>query len=461
VGRTGRIVGLVAAACALVTLATVTVPLLQFAYRSAATHSIVSTAAWVAALLAAFLIFGRLKRSARLNDLLLTCGLCLLALSSAVLALLPAFVSRDSRVFLDWDGRIYRVLGACLLAAAALSPRRRLERPQLANHLAFAAVASIALPTAVVLWLLRGRLPGIVLVAIVRPHWPDLDAPWSVLAISAITAVLLAVGSVGFVRRAERLGDEFFAWIAAASVLAAFSSFNYLLYPSRSTGWVYTGDAFQMLSCVVLLVGAMREIRSYWRAVPRVRVLEERRRIARDLHDGLAQEIAYIGRNLRALGPLDGEPGERLRGLRQATERAELESRRALASLSAPMDEPLDAMLARAVTDVADRFGAEVELDLASGASASPARMESLLRIACEAVANAARHSGASRVAVSLHRTANGLRLRVRDTGRGFDATTPTSGFGLISMRERARSVGGRLSVESTPGRGTTVEVAM
>jgi signal transduction histidine kinase len=125
------------------------------------------------------------------------------------------------------------------------------------------------------------------------------------------------------------------------------------------------------------------------------------------------------------------------------------------------MDEPLDVVLARAVTDVADRFGAEVELDLASGALASPARTESLLRIACEAVTNAARHSGASRVVVSLHRTGDGLRLRVQDAGCGFDSTAPTRGFGLISMRERARSVGGRLSVASTPGRGTTVEVAM
>ena len=460
-GRIGGTVGLVASASGLVTLAAVTLAPLQFAYRSAASHVIVSTAGSVVALLAAFLIFGRLRRSARLNDLLLTCGLCLLALSSAVLAVLPAFVSGNSRVFLDWDGRIWRLLGACLLAAAALTPRRRLEQPRLATKLAFAGSLSLALPAALVLWLVRGRLTGIVLVAIVRPNWPDLDAPWPVLAISAITAVLFAMSSVGFVRDAERRGDELFAWIAAASVLAAFSSFNYLLYPSRSTGWVYTGDGFQFLSSVVLLLGAMQEIRSYWHSVPQVRVREERRRMARDLHDGLAQDIAYIGRNLRALGPLDGELGERLGRLRQAAERAELESRRALASLSAPMDEPLDVVLARAVTDVADRFGAEVELDLASGALASPARTESLLRIACEAVTNAARHSGASRVVVSLHRTGDGLRLRVQDAGCGFDSTAPTRGFGLISMRERARSVGGRLSVASTPGRGTTVEVAM
>lgn len=454
-------VGFVALVSGVVTLAAVTLPELHFAYRSAITHSIVSTAGLVAAVLAAVLVLGRLERSARLNDLLLTCGMCLLALSSAFLVLVPAVVDASSRVVFDWDGRIDRLLGACLVALAAVVPGRRLQRPPLAKRFAVVGCFSLALPTVLVVWLLRGRLPGVVLVAIVHANWPDLDAPWPVLASSAVVAVLFAVASVGFLRYADRRGDEFFAWIAIASVLAAFSSINYLLYPSRSTDWVYTGDGFLLLSCVALMLGAIREITSYWRSVVQVRVLEERRRIARDLHDGLAQEIAYISRNLQALEPLDAERGERLGRLRQATERAQLESRRAIAALSAAIDEPLDVVLARAVADVAGRFGAELELDLASGARASAARAESLLRIACEAVANAARHSGGSRIAVSLLRTGSGLRLRVRDHGCGFDATAPTSGFGLIAMRERARAVGGRLSVESTPGHGTTVEVAM
>jgi signal transduction histidine kinase len=161
------------------------------------------------------------------------------------------------------------------------------------------------------------------------------------------------------------------------------------------------------------------------------------------------------------LAPLAGERRERLLRLRRAVERAQLESRRALVALSAPAEEPLDVALARAVREVADRFEVDVDLDLASGVRLSPARAESLTRIACEAVANSARHSGAHRVALTLDRAGAAVRLRVRDSGCGFDTATQSSGFGLVSMCDRARAIDGRLRVDSAPGRGTTVEVAL
>ena len=461
-GRVERTTQVVAVACGVVTLATVSLPVLQFAYRSEAAHLIISTAGTVVLVLAAFLCLGRLRRSGRVDDLLLACGLCWLVLSGAALALLPAFDRPETRVFLDWEGRAWRLCGAALIAASCLVKRRRLVRPQLTSRLAFAAVFAIAGSIALVLWPLRGELPQVVLVAIVRPNWPDLDAPAPVLVITAVTAALFALSAVGFARRAARRGDEFLSWLAIASVLASFASFNYLLYPSRSSSWVYTGDYFVLLSCVALLVGAMREIRSYWSAMPQFRVLEERHRMARDLHDGLAQDLAYISRNLRALESADEElPRELLQRLRRVAQHAELESRRALAALRAPQGEPFELAFVRAVTEVGDRFGAQLELDIASGADVSPERGESLIRIACEAVANAARHSGQPRVAITLDRAGGGLRLRVRDAGRGFDSTAPTSGFGLLSMRERARTVGANLSVKSAPGRGTVVELSL
>ena len=76
----------------------------------------------------------------------------------------------------------------------------------------------------------------------------------------------------------------------------------------------YTGDAFRLAFYVVLLVGIAREIVTNWRAVAAVAVLQERRRIARELHDGLAQDIAYIRRNLASLSRgSDDQPVERLR----------------------------------------------------------------------------------------------------------------------------------------------------
>ncbi len=203
----------------------------------------------------------------------------------------------------------------------------------------------------------------------------------------------------------------------------------------------------------------MREIWSYWHALSEAAVDEERRRIARDLHDGLAQELAYLARNLDSL---DGEPGDAtLKRLRGAVERAQLESRRAVSTLAAPSGQDVDVALAEAVGEIAERFHMGLDLDLVRGVRLPAARAEALVRIACEAVTNAARHSGAGRVRLNVERDGPRVRLRVSDRGRGFDTMVPGSGFGLVSMRERARSVGGELRISSAPGRGSKVEAAL
>jgi signal transduction histidine kinase len=147
--------------------------------------------------------------------------------------------------------------------------------------------------------------------------------------------------------------------------------------------------------------------------------------------------------------------------LRQAAERALLESRRAISALAPLRNQDVDVALAEAGAEVAERLGIGLELDLASGLRISPARREVLVRIACEAIANAARHSGAGRVTLRLQRDGSLVRLRVADSGSGFDTAAPAAGFGLTAMRERALSVGGELRIRSTPGRGSEVEVAV
>jgi len=203
----------------------------------------------------------------------------------------------------------------------------------------------------------------------------------------------------------------------------------------------------------------MREIWSYWRALSKAAVLEERQRIACALHDGLAQELTYMARNLDSLtGAVDEDSLVRLR---RAVERAQLESRRAISTLAAPSGQPFEVALADAVTEVSERYHVELDLDLTSDIRLSAARREALVRIACEAVTNAARHSGASQVSLGLKRDGSGVRLRISDKGHGFDTAASGGGFGLTSMRERARSVGGELLVSSVPGHGSQVEVAV
>jgi signal transduction histidine kinase len=203
----------------------------------------------------------------------------------------------------------------------------------------------------------------------------------------------------------------------------------------------------------------MREIWSYWTALSEAAVQEDRRRIARDLHDGLAQELAYLYRNLDSVA---GETGaDTVERLRLAVERAQLESRRAIHALAPPRKQAVEVALAEAAVEVAERFRMELELDLVPGVRLSPTRAEALVRIACEALTNAARHSGARRVTLRLERDGSLVRMRVADRGCGFDTTIPAGGFGLNSMRDRARSVGGELRICSTPGHGSEVEVAV
>ena len=285
----------------------------------------------------------------------------------------------------------------------------------------------------------------------------DLQLHLAALALELAVAALYAVATLGFLRCSWRLGDEFFGWLAVAAVLASASHINYLLYPAINSQSLYAGDAFRFAFYVVLLVGSMREIWSYWRALSNAAVLEERQRIACNLHDGVAQELAYLARNLDAL--TDTADEQELVRLRRSVERAQLESRWAISALAAPSGRPFEAALSEAVAEVAERYHVEIDLDITCDVRLSAARQEALVRIACEAVTNAARHSGTGRIALGLERDGARVRLWVSDRGHGFDPAAPSGGFGLTSMRDRARSVGGELLVSSVPGHGSQVEV--
>ena len=187
---------------------------------------------------------------------------------------------------------------------------------------------------------------------------------------------------------------------------------------------------------------------------------EERRRIARELHDGLAHELAFIASKTR------GWSGNRpitldVQELSGAADRALDEARRAITVLSVPEQQSLSCAIAQTAEDLGSRFGITVELDLAKDVDMPGEITENVLRIVREALTNAATHGRSAQVRVRLEQ-GNGLRLIVEDDGCGFDAASVTErdGFGLLSMQERAASVGADFSVDSSPERGTRVEVA-
>jgi signal transduction histidine kinase len=414
----------------------------------------IATTAALGGMAAAYLLFFRFRRSARLDDLLLAVGLGILSVCNLLYGALPAAVGHYPDRFDNWAFASGHVLGALVLAFAAFAPRRTLERPRRAAWLAAGySVLALAMLAEATVALARGLDIG------VRTRGGDAAA----LAVQLTILVLFAACAVAFYRRAERDGDRFMTWLAIAFALRVFAGIDYAFRPSLETGWVYTGDVFRMLFYFALLAGAAGEVSRYWQESRDAAVLDERRRIARDLHDGLAQELAFIVRRARRT------LGETPRSLHDsqianAAERALDESRRVIATLTRPLDEPLDVVLSEAVKGVADRVGTTVALALDPDVHVDADVREAFVRIAREAVTNAARHGDAGLVRVELE-NGSGITLRIVDDGRGFDTTFARlrrrGGFGLVSMSERARAIGGVLNVDSRRGAGTTVEVKL
>jgi signal transduction histidine kinase len=444
-----------------VSFAFATIPWLQFAYHGLPLRIALETAASLIALFADFLVYGRLRRYRGSPELLVACALAMLALVNFCLLIVPLLPLSPGRGndLLGWVLLAGRLLAACLLAGAAFGQHRLLRRPSRALAVSVAAGSTVVLVVPAVLIEFAGftrRFAAALAPASAQPLGPR-DYP-ALAALQLATAVIFGVGAVGFFRRSRRLSDEFVGWLAISGFLAGLSLLNYSLYPAPITGNVHAGDIFRLWFYLTLLAGSMREIWSYWLALSQAAVLEERQRIARDLHDGLAQELACVARNLDSLdGP---DSGETLAVVRGAVRRAQLESRRAVSALAAVPVAPVEVALAEAAVELSQRLRLGLRLDLACGTAVPAARQDALVRIATEAITNAARHSGASEVHLELERDGPHLRLRVSDRGRGFDPAAAGGGFGLTSMRQRAHAAGGELRITSAAGAGSEVEAA-
>ena len=429
------------------------------AYRSLVMHVAAETIAVVVGTTAAYLFFGRYRLNARLGDLVLAASLLVLATGSLCFLLLPALLSwiDDFGRFSTWSQVMAGLLGAVGFAVAAFTDRElRLSRR--AGSVVVAASAALLLVIGLVTRVLTMHLPLVVsptLSPVAGGRQIAVAQPLA-LAAQCLTMTLFAAAAVGFVRRASRTDDRLLGTLAAASAVGAFAALNYFVFPSLYSQWIYSGDILSFVFYVLIFAGVARELNGYWRDLARVAVLEERRRIARELHDGLAQELAFIASQSRLLAPESPGPA-----LVSAADRALEESRRAIDALTKPLGQPVDVAVATAAEEVATRVGARLALDLQPGIEATPEVREALRKIVREATINATQHGHASLVSISLRQNGSGLRLLVQDDGAGFDPRRPTDGFGLTSLRERAARLGGRAVLRSEPGAGTVLEVVL
>ena len=241
-----------------------------------------------------------------------------------------------------------------------------------------------------------------------------------------------------------------------------------------SADWRVLSDAeLSLLTTAGALVSLAVERSRLEAATARALAAEERNRLAREIHDTLAQGLAALTMQLEVADSLAGAKAPDDSRLHSAVERALLlarasldEARRSVLDLrEAPLEgrslsEALEALASEADSSPDDPVEVTVIASDGVDAKLSPAVAGGLYRVAQQAVVNATRHARARQITLRVTRSESEIRLRVEDDGTGFEPTdVPGDRFGLVGMRERARLLGGSLTVESAPDAGTAIEV--
>jgi len=195
---------------------------------------------------------------------------------------------------------------------------------------------------------------------------------------------------------------------------------------------------------------------------------EERRHLARELHDEIGQALTAAKINLQAaMEESDPAKSKRIHETAAILERLLSQVRQISLNLRPSMLDDLG--LVPALRSLLDEQGRRASVAVRFSAkniseSLDPEIQTTCFRIAQEAITNAVRHAAATQIQVDIHREEGSFRLRVYDDGRGFEMPPPQSqtiGLGLLGMKERAALVGGRTRITSAPGKGTTVDATL
>ena len=275
-------------------------------------------------------------------------------------------------------------------------------------------------------------------------------------------------------------------YAAILTSLLAFLCFDFFFFPPPYTFLVVKAE--DLLTLVVFLATAIitgqlasalrqraeqarsreHELRLLYEQAQELASLQERQRLARELHDSVSQALYAIGlgaHTAREAIASDSEQALASIDYVLALAEAGLAEMRALIFELRPESleiEGLVAALTKQVAVLRTRYKLNVEADLGEEPDLSMEMKHALYRIAQEALHNIVKHARASLVVLRLARQANEIILQVRDNGRGFDQAGHFPGhLGLRSMHERVSKMGGTLTIESVPGQGTCVGVRM
>jgi signal transduction histidine kinase len=402
--------------------------------------------------LVALLSASRFDAEGRRFDLLLYAGFLTTSLSWVAFSIVPqvARIPGDLRTE-TWAGLAGVLLGWSIVAAAPYVKGRHDERRPALIEVPGAVLLLLAL-----LWgaasALGHRLPDF--------HAVHGQQPAMLVAMLAALALADLIGLIGFGKRFREYGEDLDRWLALGATLMLFASIHFVFTPPAGTTFVSEGDFLRLLAYSVLVVGVWRAIRS---SDLRRAVAEERARVAREIHDGLAQYLFAVTTHVSMLE--SGAAREQtLPRLKEAALAAQQEARFAVLALSsAAGSAPFDAALRRYVDFVTADGVLEVGLDIDTSIGLAPDEQIEVFRIVQESLANARKHAAARRVHVAIAQRGADRVVAVRDDGSGFnvDALETGAGQGLKNMRARAATIGGALSLASAPGRGTALEVVL
>ena len=201
------------------------------------------------------------------------------------------------------------------------------------------------------------------------------------------------------------------------------------------------------------------------RELARLDLLEERERIAKELHDGVIQSLFAVGMGLQGTAAMtpDEEIGRRLEGAVEEIDRAIRDLRNYIFGLRPGIlaDRQLGQALEELGREFGERSGVLTVVDVDGTVAAELAGLAGdLIQVAREALSNVGRHADATSVRVTLRRIDTGAELEIDDDGAGFAVDSP-AGMGLANLRDRVDAIGGELAVESLPGEGTTVRARL
>ena len=256
------------------------------------------------------------------------------------------------------------------------------------------------------------------------------------------------------------------SWLGAVLPTTLFVGLVVVLYKRQEEARQHAQRLVQELE------GANRQISAYAERVEELTLLNERQRMARELHDTLAQDVAGLVLQLEAANAhLSAGRGERAQAIvHQAMARARSTLRDARAAIDDLRVRDGRVRLSARLDEMVRHFRAENEvtcalvIDLGLWDTVLPAaQQEQIVRIVSEALANVRKHARAARVDVHVQAKADTLTLRVADDGAGFEVNgVPETGhYGLHGLRERGRLLGGTLRIKSAPGTGTTITLEM